>query len=303
MMASIRAFFAERGVMEVETPALSRAGATDLQLEPVTARARSLGAERLYLSTSPELAMKRMLAGGCGDIYQISRVFRDGELGRWHQPEFTLLEWYRVGWSEEELMNEVEALLERVVEAHRPLASTVRMSYRDAFVEYLDVDVFGDPVRLEERLTAMGVDVPTGLGDVGLMDLAFGLVIAPRLDPDAITFVYDFPESQAALARIKQTDPPVAARFEAFLGGLELANGFHELTDETEQRSRFERDREYRRNTGRHVPPLDEAFLAALANGLPSCAGVAVGLDRLVAAAAGLGSLADTMSFAHSPGD
>jgi len=138
MLASIRAFFAERGVMEVETPSLSRAGATDLQLEPVTARVRSLGADPLYLSTSPELPMKRMLAGGCGDIYQIARVFRDGELGRWHQPEFTLLEWYRVGWSEEELMSEVEALLARVLGAHRPLAPVLRMSYRDAFVEYLD---------------------------------------------------------------------------------------------------------------------------------------------------------------------
>ena len=286
--------------MEVETPALSRAGTTDPQLDAITARVQSLGAGPLYLSTSPEFPMKRLLAAGFGDIYQISRVFRDGELGRWHQPEFTLLEWYRVGWNEEELMREVETLLRSIVEPHRPLGPTIRMSYREAFQKFLGIDVFAKPHQVRERLRAATVDVPADLDESSVIDLAFGLAITPRLPPDAISFVYDFPEHQAALARLKSTKPPVAARFEAFLGGLELANGFDELTDEAEQRGRFEADRKRRRDEGRHTPPIDEPFLAALAHGLPGCAGVAIGIDRLVAVAKGLQSLYDTTSFAHT---
>ncbi len=286
--------------MEVETPALSRAGTTDPQLDAITARVQSLGADPLYLSTSPEFPMKRLLAAGFGDIYQISRVFRDGELGRWHQPEFTLLEWYRVGWNEEELMREVETLLRSIVEPHRPLGPTIRMSYREAFQKFLGIDVFAKPHQVRERLRAATVDVPADLDESSVIDLAFGLAITPRLPPDAISFVYDFPEHQAALARLKSTKPPVAARFEAFLGGLELANGFDELTDEAEQRGRFEADRKRRRDEGRHTPPIDEPFLAALAHGLPGCAGVAIGIDRLVAVAKGLQSLYDTTSFAHT---
>ena len=286
--------------MEVETPALSRAGTTDPQLDAITARVQSLGAGPLYLSTSPEFPMKRLLAAGFGDIYQISRVFRDGELGRWHQPEFTLLEWYRVGWNEEELMREVETLLRSIVEPHRPLGPTIRMSYREAFQKFLGIDVFAKPHQVRERLRAATVDVPADLDESNVIDLAFGLAITPRLPPDAISFVYDFPEHQAALARLKSTKPPVAARFEAFLGGLELANGFDELTDEAEQRGRFEADRKRRRDEGRHTPPIDEPFLAALAHGLPGCAGVAIGIDRLVAVAKGLQSLYDTTSFAHT---
>ena len=286
--------------MEVETPALSRAGTTDPQLDAITARVQSLGADPLYLSTSPEFPMKRLLAAGFGDIYQISRVFRDGELGRWHQPEFTLLEWYRVGWNEEELMREVETLLRSIVEPHRPLGPTIRMSYREAFQKFLGIDVFAKPHQVRERLRAATVDVPADLDESNVIDLAFGLAITPRLPPDAISFVYDFPEHQASLARLKSTKPPVAARFEAFLGGLELANGFDELTDEAEQRGRFEADRKRRRDEERHTPPIDEPFLAALAHGLPGCAGVAIGIDRLVAVAKGLQSLYDTTSFAHT---
>jgi len=286
--------------MEVETPALSRAGTTDPQLDAITARVQSLGADPLYLSTSPEFPMKRLLAAGFGDIYQISRVFRDGELGRWHQPEFTLLEWYRVGWNEEELMREVETLLRSIVEPHRPLGPTIRMSYREAFQKFLGIDVFAKPHQVRERLRAATVDVPADLDESNVIDLAFGLAITPRLPPDAISFVYDFPEHQAALARLKSTKPPVAARFEAFLGGLELANGFDELTDEAEQRGRFEADRKRRRDEERHTPPIDEPFLAALAHGLPGCAGVAIGIDRLVAVAKGLQSLYDTTSFTHT---
>jgi len=300
VMAAIRAFFAERDVLEVETPALSRAGITDLQLEPVAARAHALGTAPLYLTTSPEYAMKKLLAAGTGDIFQVCRVYRDGELGRWHQPEFTLLEWYRVGWNEAELMAEVEALLNTVLQGHRPLTPTVTMSYREAFRSLLGVDAMGDPIAIGHALKARGVDVPAGIGDDSLLDLALSTAIAPQLQATGITFIYDYPQSQAALARIKPGSPPVAARFEAFFGGLELANGFDELTDEAEQRARFESELEQRRKNALPVPPIDEAFLAALSHGLPSCAGVAVGLDRLVALAAGIETVAETMSFAHS---
>ncbi len=299
LLAATREFFAQRNVLEVETPTLSATGTTDPNIDPVTARVRALGKGERYLATSPEHAMKRLLAGGSGDIYQLCRVYRDGELGRWHQPEFTLLEWYRTGWDETALMEETDDLLRHLLAHHRPLTSTTRLSYRDAFHRYLGVDTVENSEALTSRLEHLGVTVPRGIDHDGLLDLALGAVIAPSFDPDCITFVYDYPASQAAMARIKATSPPVAARFEAFSGGLELANGYSELTDANEQRSRFEAERRRRTDAGLPVPPVDEDLLAALCHGLPPCAGVAVGLDRLVALAAGLGNVADTMAFAH----
>ena len=299
LIASIREFFARRNVLEVETPTLSAAGASDPNLESLTARARALGDSEHYLATSPEHAMKRLLAAGSGDIYQLCRVYRDGELGRWHQPEFTLLEWYRVGWDETALMNEVDDLLRLLLAPTRPRTSTTRLSYREAFRRFLNVDPREDSVALARRLGNLGVTVPSGIDRDGLLDLALGAVIAPGFDPDSVTFVYDYPASQAALARIKTASPPVAARFEAFSGGLELANGYGELTDADEQRSRFEAERRKRRDAGLPAPPVDEDLLAALSHGLPTCAGVAVGVDRLVAVAAGLDTVAETMSFPH----
>ena len=299
LVASIREFFRQRNVLEVETPTLSTAGCTDPNIDPVTTRIQALGKSVHYLATSPEHAMKRLLAAGSGDIYQLCRVWRDGELGRWHQPEFTLLEWYRVGWDEAALMGEVHDLLRSLLAPHRPRASSTRLSYRQAFRRYIGIDPGKDSRALAQRLASLGVAVPQGLDHDGLLDLALSAAIAPGFDPESITFIYDYPASQAALARIKTTSPPVAARFEAFSGGLELANGYSELTDADEQRARFEAERRKRRDTGLPAPPVDEDLLAALSHGLPACAGVAVGVDRLVALAAGLGNVADTMSFAH----
>lgn len=299
MLATIRDFFSSNDVLEVETPTLSQAAATDFQIESITAYAQSLSKKSLYLSSSPELPMKRLLAAGYGDIYQISRTFRDKELGRWHQPEFSLLEWYRVGWDDVALMNEVEDLLKIVLQAFWPLAATVRITYREAFLEFLDIDIQSDLPMLQQKLAKKGLDLPKNLATVEALDLAFSSVITPQLNKQAITFIYDFPQDQAALARIKPGTPPVAARFEALLGGIELANGFDELTDSIEQRKRFEAEQQRRYETGQHVPPIDEAFLSALSHGLPKCAGVAVGLDRLLAIATGLENLAQTMSFAH----
>jgi lysyl-tRNA synthetase class 2 len=296
IIARIRGFFSARGVLEVETPALSSAGVPDLALDSVIASARSLGPRPQYLHTSPEYAMKRLLAAGSGDIYQLCRVFRDDELGRWHQPEFTMLEWYRVGWDDVRLMREVEELLHAVVAPRR----AVRLRYSEALEHALGITAQAATPAVVEKLAARGIHVPAGLGHDAVLDLAFATVVAEGFDRDAFTFVYDYPASQAALARLTPGNPPVAARFEVFAGAIELANGFHELTDAAEQRRRFDSELAARRRLGRHLPPLDEGLLDALARGLPDCAGVAVGVDRLVAIALRLDGVAGAMSFAHS---
>jgi elongation factor P--(R)-beta-lysine ligase len=299
MLAAIRSFFTARGVLEVETPALSSAGVTDPAIESLVVEPRSLAPARQYLHTSPEFAMKRLLAGGSCDIYQLCRVFRDDELGRWHQPEFTLLEWYRVGWDDLELMTEVAELVAAAcAAAGRARGATVRSTYAQALDAALGAAPDTPTEELERRLRERGVDVPRGLAHDAMLDLAFGTVVLASFDPGALTFVYDYPASQAALARLKPTTPPVAARFEAFSGGIELANGFHELTDAVEQRRRFVAERARRIANGQHAPPLDEQLLEALAT-LPDCAGVALGFDRLVALATGQGGVAAAISFAH----
>lgn len=297
LVASIREFFSQRDVLEVETPSLSSVGCTDPNIEPVTARIQALGKGVHYLATSPEHAMKRLLAAGSGDIYQLCRVYRDGELGRWHQPEFTLLEWYRVGWDERELMTEVDELLKRVLAPYRTRTGTASLRYREAFHRYLSIDPADTPGAIRRRLAERGVHSPDDLDSDGLLDLALGTLIAPQFDPDLITFVHGFPASQAALAQIKPDGE--AARFEAFTGGLELANGYRELGDALEQQSRFEREQASRRAAGQPAPPLDNALIAALRHGLPECSGVAVGVDRLVCVAAGLESVGQSMSFPH----
>ncbi|HEX5420094.1 MAG TPA: EF-P lysine aminoacylase EpmA [Gammaproteobacteria bacterium] len=301
VLARLRAFFAARSVLEVETPALSPAGVTDPALANIAAEVRSLGGIH-YLHTSPEFAMKRLLADGVGDIYQICRVFRDDELGRRHQPEFTLLEWYRVGWNDERLMDEVAEAAYAALDRTARDWPVVRLSYREAFVRATGVDPLSEiDAPLRERLDGLGVEVPAGLDAEALLDLAFGTVVEPALPREALTFIYDYPAAQAALAKLKPGRPPVAARFELFAGGVELANGFAELTDAAEQRRRFAADRLKRQRQGRPEVPMDEDFLAALEAGLPECAGVALGVDRLVALAAGATHLAEVLAFTHRP--
>jgi len=305
MLAAVRAFFAQRSVLEVETPALSPAGVTDPAIASVVAAVHGLGPAPHYLQTSPELAMKRLLGAGSGDIYQLARVFRDDELGRWHQPEFTLLEWYRVGWDERQLMTEVAELVGAVLAAAGSTATvrSVRVRYADALHAALGAKPDAATPELTQRLAAHGVDVPRDLAHDAVLDLAFATRVVASFDPAALTFVHDYPVSQAALARLKPGPPPVAARFEAFSGGIELANGFHELNDAHEQRRRFEAELARRRRDGLPTPPLDEDFLAALEAGLPDCAGVALGFDRLVALATSKTDLRSSLSFAHGKAD
>lgn len=301
LLARTRGFFAARAVLEVETPALSRAAATDPRIESLRTHVAGEGGRARFLHTSPEFPMKRLLAAYRGDIYQICKVFRDGEAGRWHNPEFTLLEWYRTGFDHHRLMSEVAELLAELLMAYRPLGTPERLSYREAVRKHAGIDPFTDPVdRIAERIHEAGVIPPDGLGDdhSASLDLLISTCVAPHLGQGRVSFVYDFPPAQAALARIRPEQPPVAERFEAFLDGVELANGFHELTDAQVQRARFVADLASRERAGLSAAPLDERLLAALAAGLPDCAGVALGFDRLVMLATSARHIDEVLSFA-----
>ena len=296
MLARCREFFAARGVLEVETPILAQATVTDVHLASLATRIAGRP-DPYYLQTSPEYAMKRLLAAGSGDIYQICKVFRDGESGRLHNPEFTMLEWYRVGFDAAALMDEVAALLALLLGA-RLAAPAERVTYQGAFGRVLGVDPLAAPVDALldlARRHAGAVDVGTER-DV-ILDLLMGAVVGPKLGRGRVTFVHDYPASQAALARLNPSNAAVAARFEAYVEGLELCNGFHELADAAEQRRRFVADGKLRAARGLPVPPVDERLLAALAAGLPDCAGVALGLDRVLMLATGCSSIGEVLTF------
>ena len=297
MLAAARAFFAQRGVLEVETPILSAAAVSDPQLESLATRIAGMPGE-FYLQTSPEYSMKRLLAAGSGDIYQICKVFRDAERGRWHNPEFTMIEWYRLGLDDAALMDEVEALVSSLLQPQRRLGSAERLSYSSALERHAGVDAFrSSDAELSAAAERHGIACEAQLDRDAKLDLLMGLIVGPKLGRDRPCFVCDYPASQAALARLKPGLPPVAARFELYLDGVELANGFHELQDAAEQRRRFERDLSLRAERGQKRLALDERLLAALENGLPQCAGVALGFDRVVALALSADSLAQAMAF------
>ncbi len=301
MLERIRAFFSARGVLEVETPALSRAGTTDPNLTSFPTPYHGPGPRPLYLHTSPEFAMKRLLAAGAGSIYQICKVFRDGEAGRLHNPEFTMVEWYRVGFDHHALLDETLALVTQALADKRTLAPSERLTYREAFERHAGLDPHrADTAALAAAIKRHGIETGSDPArepvDV-LRDLLLTHVVEPPLGRGRLTALYDYPASQAALARIRPGDLPVAERFEVYLDGIELANGFHELGDAAEQRARFERDLARRKEQGLPMVPMDERLLAALEAGLPDCAGVALGFDRLVMLAAGANSIQDVLAF------
>jgi lysyl-tRNA synthetase class 2 len=299
-----RAFFDERGVVEVDTPALSASANPDPAIEPIAATPVSLNRGTHYLHTSPEFTMKRLLAAGSGDIFQLCRVFRDGELGRWHEPEFVMLEWYRLGFDEHRLMAEVAALLNACLADGAHEWPAAKFTYADMLMRHAGIDPHRPDAEVVAavymKLEHCGIQAPPDLTANACLDLAFSLLIVPVLPAETIVFIHDYPAAQAALAEIRATTPPVAARFEVFVNGVELGNGYRELTDPGEQRIRFERDLEARRAAGAQLPELDADFLAALRSGLPPCAGVALGFDRLAAVIAGAQRLADVINFPHS---
>lgn len=295
LLKKLRVFFDARGVLEVDTPALSCAGSTDRHL--ASFRIDDSQGSR-YLHTSPEYPMKRLLAAGSGDIWQACKVFRAGEAGRFHNPEFTMIEWYRVGFDHHRLMREVAELITALAPSFA--GEPEYLTYRAAFQRYAGINPMQtDAVACREVLQIRGNEVPAAnaLDTDGWLDLVAGEVVYPALGHERLAFVYDFPASQAALARIRRGDPPVAERFEVFVRGIELANGFHELADPDEQRRRFERDLERRRADNLPMVPMDEHLLQALGQGLPDCAGVALGFDRLVMLAADAQSIEEVIGF------
>jgi lysyl-tRNA synthetase class 2 len=297
LTARLRAFFAARGVLEVDTPALGAATATDLHLASLATTLDAGGAPRtLFLQTSPELHMKRLLAAGSGAIWQLCKAFRDGEAGRRHNPEFTMLEWYRPGWDHHALMDEVAALLAELLGT----GAGERLTYREAFLRHAGVEPFtATAADLRDAADRLGVGVagPEPDRDTWLQ-LLLASVVEPRLGRGGgPTFVHDFPAEQAALARVRPGDPPVAERFEAFVAGVELANGYHELLDPEEQERRFAADLAERARRGLPAVPADARLLAALRHGMPNCAGVALGWDRLVMLALGVEDIAEVIAF------
>ncbi len=299
LIATIRSFFAERSVMEVDTPAMSHATVTDIHLH--TFRTEFVGpgyadGQSLFFMTSPEFHMKRLLAAGSGCIYQICKSFRNEENGRYHNPEFTMLEWYRVGFDHHQLMDEMDALLQSVLTC----GVAQRMTYQQAFMDVLGV------CPLEASMMSLKAVAETlGLKDIAepeqdrdtLLQLLFSIGVEPKIGQTVPAFVYDFPASQAALAKINQQDPRVADRFEVYFKGIELANGFHELDDADEQLARFEQDNAKRRAMGLAEQPIDKHLIAALASGLPECAGVALGIDRLIMLAMGCEHIDQVTAF------
>lgn len=295
----IRAFFAARDVLEVETPILSMAGTTDPSIESfVTQYQYAADPGPRWLRTSPEFFHKRLLAAGSGAIYELGKVFRNGELGPRHNPEFTMLEWYRPGFDESTLRAEIIDLLHSCAAAFdRKLPPVESLSFAQLFQRHADLDPFlASTEQLVARAASLGA-----VGDLdrdAALDLLRSLVIEPALDPESALFVTDFPPSQAALARLKPGHPPTAARFELYLGRLELANGYHELTDADEQRRRFAVDAQVRHQRAQPAVAIDEHFLAALAAGLPDCSGVALGVDRLLCWLLGVVALDTALPFA-----
>ncbi|PTU30832.1 EF-P lysine aminoacylase EpmA [Stenotrophobium rhamnosiphilum] len=285
LFSSVRAFFVARKVLEVDTPILSVHATVDRHIE-------SYSTGDGWLQTSPEFAMKRLLCAGSGSIYQICHVFRREESGRHHNAEFTMLEWYQPGYDHHRLMGEVEELLHAVGVSG---ASFERLTYRDAFLRYAGLDPF--TATLEQLRGAVSFDSDAGAQAAERdfwLDLIMSHKVGPQLGRESPVFLYDFPASQAALSRI---NGDIAERFELFWQGIELANGFHELADAAEQRRRFESDQAWRKAQSHIVPPYDQNLIAALESGLPNCAGVALGLDRLLMLMQGLPNVAATMSF------
>ncbi|MCW0405363.1 Elongation factor P--(R)-beta-lysine ligase [Xanthomonas sacchari] len=302
--AAIRGFFAARGVLEVETPMLSAAGNTEPNIDSFQTRFSGhvdAGPALRWLRTSPEYPLKRLLAAGIGDCYELGRVFRNGEAGGRHNPEFTMLEWYRVGWDHRQLIEETVELVRTALALVGRSATLQVLSYRELFLQGLGLDPFAAPLEaLQQPLREIRIDAD-GLGRDDWLDLLMTHRLQPAFPADRLTVVHDWPASQCALARVRDGDPPVAERFELYLGGYELANGYHELNDAAEQRRRFLRDHALRQARGAVLPPLDERLLQALP-ALPDCAGVAVGVDRLLMAMRGTAQIGEVLAydFAHA---
>ncbi|MCZ4296144.1 elongation factor P--(R)-beta-lysine ligase [Vibrio sinaloensis] len=299
LVSQIRQFFSVRDVLEVDTPAMSHATVTDIHLHTFQTEFVGPGyadGSKLYFMTSPEFHMKRLLAAGSGCIYQINKAFRNEENGRYHNPEFTMLEWYRVGFDHHKLMDEMDDLLQLVLKC----GQAERLTYQQAFINVLGVcpleSTMGELKEVAAKLGLRDIAEPEQDRDT-LLQLLFSVGVEAKIGQNVPAFVYDFPASQAALAKINVEDPRVADRFEVYFKGIELANGFHELDNPSEQLKRFESDNAKRIEMGLSPQPIDYHLIAALKSGLPECAGVALGIDRLIMLAIGCDHIDQVTAF------
>lgn len=299
MLRNARQFFDEHDILEVTTPTLSVAAVSDVHIESIEVRLAVRAANPYYLHTSPEFAMKRLLCAGWPDIYQICSVYRDGEVGERHQPEFTMIEWYRLGSDFRAMMEHTVEFLTVLVQRLPVKKAPVFIEYASAFKDALNIDVGSATV--EELASACDADATlrATLGDRrdDWLDYLLCTRVTPTFAKDRFTVLYHYPATQAALAQLCPADPQVADRFEVFFGESELANGYAELQDAAEQRERMRQDQDLRRSMGRAERPLDTTFLAALEAGLPACCGVAVGFDRLVMLNSGTRTINDVQLF------
>lgn len=307
MLATIRAFFAAKKVLEVETPLLCQATTTDPQLDFFASVYRAFPKQQqaagkpMYLQPSPEFAMKRLLAAGSGSIFQICKAFRNGEYGRLHNPEFSVLEWYRVDYSLQQLMDEVEALLTTVLADLEPIENAPRFSYPRLFKELTGLNALTF-CPASYLAYAKNNQLPDAANlcqhDHALwLDLIFSHKIQPELRNYPLCMVQDYPAIQASLARINTDNPAVADRFEVFIKGVEIANGFLELADRAEQTRRFDQENQTRKQAGLTTIAKDYYFLDALAAGLPNCSGIALGLDRLLMILTNTSALHEVLAF------
>ncbi|MGR8941744.1 MAG: EF-P lysine aminoacylase EpmA [Gammaproteobacteria bacterium] len=302
LLRQIREYFWQQGVLEVETPLLSQTVGTDPQLAFFSTEFDFAPfRQTLYLQTSPEFAMKRLLAAGSGSVYQICKAFRNGEAGRFHNPEFTLLEWYRVGYRLSDLMDDCEALIGTLFAGHRPLPKAQRFSYASLFEEYTGLTATDFNVRAYNTY-AMANGLPEAASVCGdnhstWLDFLFSHKIQPHLGHNALCMVYGYPACQSSLARLNEEDPSITDRVELFLDGMELGNGFYELADANEQERRFDHELMIRRRDNLPLGSKDKRLIMALAAGLPDCSGIAIGIDRLLMALHNTPSIEDVISF------
>ncbi len=292
ILQQIRQFFDDRKVLEVDTPVLGQYTMTDRHISSLKVPTNE---GDYYLQTSPEYAMKRLLAAGSGCIYQICKAFRADEIGQRHNPEFTMLEWYRMGFNHHQLMDEIDRLLQIILKS----PCSERISYADLFKQVLNLNIHScTDQELHTQIQQAGwMENTSHLDRDTCLQLLMSHAIEPHLGQKAPAFVYNFPNSQAALARLNSDTPPTAARFELYIQGIEIGNGFYELTDPLEQEQRFLADQQLRMKQGEQAPQIDPRLLAALGHGLPECAGVALGIDRLVMIAAQANQLEEVITF------
>ncbi len=298
LLTQIRQFFGQRDVLEVDTPLLSHGTVTDVYLDAFSCQfnySQSGKQQSLFLQTSPEYAMKRLLSAYHTSLFQICKAFRHEGAGKWHNPEFTMLEWYRIDFDHHDLMDEVDALLVEVLGCDQ----AQRKTYQQVFIDVIAIDPLSvDDAVLDEKMRTLGIDV---FGDDidrdSKLQLLFGSAIEPVIGQESPCFIYDFPASQASLAKLNTADSRVADRFEVYYQGCELANGFNELQNAKEQAARFVSDNQQRQSLGLPTKPVDSHLLEALNHGLPQCAGVALGIDRLLMLKLGASHIDQVLAF------